>query len=60
MCLSTVVKESNPDEVLMEYVSNLRVDGDTIILTDLMGEQKVIRGTLAFADLTGGKISINC
>lgn len=60
MCLSTAVKDSNPDEVLMEYVSSLKVDGDTIILTDLMGEQKVIRGKLSFADLTGAIIKIDC
>ena len=60
MCLSTVVKDSDPDEILMEYVSSLSIDGDIITLVDMMGEKKVIRGNLTFADLTGALIKINC
>ncbi len=59
MCLSTVVKESNPDDIIMEYVSSLTVKGDSIILTDMMGEQKIVQGTLTFADLTGALIRID-
>lgn len=60
MCLSTAVKASNPDEILMEYVSSLSIDGDTITLIDMMGERKVIRGSLTFADLTGAVLKIDC
>ncbi len=60
MCLSTVVKASDPDEILMEYVSSLSIDGDFITLIDMMGEKKVIRGALTFADLTGAVIKIDC
>lgn len=60
MCLSTAVKDSNPDEVLMEYVSSFTISGDTITLVDMMGEQKVIRGKLTFADLTGAILKIDC
>ena len=60
MCLSTAVKASNPDEILMEYVSSLSIDGDTITLIDMMGEKKVIRGSLTFADLTGAILKIDC
>ncbi len=60
MCLSTAVKASDPDEILMEYVSSLTIDGDTITLVDLMGEKKVIRGSLTFADLTGAILKIDC
>ncbi|MBP3196776.1 MAG: CooT family nickel-binding protein [Butyrivibrio sp.] len=60
MCLSTAVKASNPDEILMEYVSSLSIDGDLITLVDLMGEKKIIRGTLTFADLTGAILKIDC
>ena len=55
MCLS-----SDPDEILMEYVSSLSIDGDTITLIDMMGEKKVIRGALTFADLTGAILKIDC
>ena len=60
MCLSTVVRDSDPDDILMEYVSSFTIDGDTITLVDMMGEQKVIRGKLKFADLTGALIRIDC
>lgn len=60
MCLSTVVKKNQPDCVLLEYVSKIEVNGNLITLTDVMGEQKTVEGTIAMADLTGGKVEINC
>ena len=60
MCLSTAVNANDPNDILMEYVQTLSIDGDTITLTDLMGEKKVIRGTLSFADLTGAVLKIKC
>ncbi len=60
MCLSTARKVSDPDVVLMEYVSKIKIDGDQITLTDVMGAEKTITGTLEFADLTGAVVMINC
>lgn len=60
MCLSTVYKAAEPDSIIMEYVSKIQVNGETITLTDVMGEEKTIQGTLVLADLTGGKVQINC
>lgn len=60
MCLSTVYKAAEPYSIIMEYVSKIRVDGENITLTDVMGEEKTIQGTLVLADLTGGKVQINC
>ena len=60
MCLSTVYRSSDPDSIIMEYVSKIQVEGDQINLTDVMGEQKTVQGTLAMADLTGGVVKINC
>ncbi len=60
MCLATVYKNDEPDSVILEYVSRIDVSGDQITLTDVMGEQKTIEGTLAMADLTGGRVQINC
>ena len=58
MCLSTVFKDSTPEEVLMEFVQSVKVDGDQITLTDMMGEQKIVQGQLTYADLTGGRLTI--
>ena len=60
MCLSTAFRDSNPDEVLMEYVSSINIVGENITLTDLMGEKKTFKGKLTFVDLTGGVIRIDC
>lgn len=60
MCLSTAFKESNPDEVLMEDVSKIDIDGENVTLTDLMGEKKTFKGRLTYADLTGAVIRIDC
>ena len=60
MCLSTAYKTTDPDCILMEYVSRIDVDGDKITLTDVIGEQKVIEGQLVMVDLTGGIVKISC
>ena len=60
MCLSTVYKASEPDSIIMEYVSKIQVEGEMITLTDIMGEEKTIQGALVMADLTGGTVKINC
>ncbi|MBR6380903.1 MAG: CooT family nickel-binding protein [Lachnospiraceae bacterium] len=60
MCLSTAFKDSTPEEVLMEFVQSVKVEGENITLTDMMGEQKTIKGQLTYADLTGAVLKIKC
>lgn len=60
MCLATVVDVNHPDSVILEYVSKIEVNGNLITLTDVMGERRTVEGTLAAADLTGGRVEINC
>ncbi len=60
MCLSTAYKTSDPDCVIMEYISRIDVDGNTITLTDVMGDTKTIEGSIVMVDLTGGVVKINC
>ncbi len=60
MCLSTAYKTSDPDCVIMEYISRIDVDGNTITLTDVMGDIKTIEGSIVMVDLTGGVVKINC
>ncbi len=60
MCLATAYRTSEPDSVILEYVSKIEVEDGKIILTDVLGDQKTIEGTLAMADLTGGVVRINC
>ena len=60
MCLATVVNINQPDSIVLKYVSKIEVNGNQITLTDVMGEQKTVEGTIAMADLTGGRVEINC
>ena len=58
MCLSTVYDTSDPDRILMEYVSRIDMNGDEITLTDLMGVRRTFTGSLVSADLTGGIVKV--
>lgn len=60
MCLSTAYKTSDPDCVIMEYISRIDVDGNKITLTDVMGDTRTIEGSIVMVDLTGGVVKINC
>ena len=60
MCLATAYRTNVPDSVILEYVSKVEVHGNQITLTDVMGDQKTVEGTLAMADLTGGDVKIDC
>ena len=60
MCPATVVNINQPDSIVLQYVSKIEVNGNQITLTDVMGEQKTVEGTIAMADLTGGRVEINC
>ena len=59
MCLSTVYRGSKEDDnILCKFVSNIRVNGDEITLTDVMGFDTVVQGKLQSADLTAGVVII--
>lgn len=60
MCLSTAYKTSEPDSIIMEYVSKIEVDANLITLTDVIGDTKTVEGTIKMVDLTGGVVKINC
>lgn len=60
MCLSTAYRTSDPNSVIMEYVSGISVDGERITLTDVMGDTTTVEGKLIMVDLTGGVVRIDC
>ncbi|HIR75351.1 MAG TPA: CooT family nickel-binding protein [Candidatus Choladousia intestinipullorum] len=60
MCLSTAYRTNDPDSVIMEYVSKIDVDGEKITLTDVLGDTKIVEGSIVMADLTGGVVKIDC
>lgn len=59
MCLSTVYKNSvEPKNVAMENVMQIDLDGDTVILTDLLERKMAIQGTLLTANLVEGYVIV--
>ena len=60
MRLAAVYKAQDPVTKLFEFVSRIDVDKETITLTDVMGEQKVLEGTIVMVDLANSIVKINC
>lgn len=59
MCLSTVYKMQNGEQTKMaEYVSGVRAEGSRITLTDIMGLETVLFGTVKSVDLVKNQILI--
>ncbi|MDR0690381.1 MAG: CooT family nickel-binding protein [Spirochaetaceae bacterium] len=60
MCLSTVYElgAAGVKRVLCEYTSTIAVAGDTITMTDLMGKELCVTGTLQSVDLVKNTIII--
>ena len=59
MCLSTVYKADGSERTkLAEYVSSVQSEGDKITLTDIMGLETVVYGTLKNVDLVKNEIVI--
>ena len=59
MCLSTASKNSkDEDAVIARYVSRIDVKDASVVLTDVMGTETEVPGTLSFVDLTGGTVII--
>lgn len=59
MCLATVYKDSD-DSVIFRNVSRIDVDGDKLIIRDIMGDEKVIEGKLLMVDLANSIVKVNC
>jgi predicted RNA-binding protein len=60
MCLSTAweLGERGDRHMLCEYVSSISIGGDTITLTDLMGRETIVSGSLESVDLVKNTINI--
>lgn len=59
MCLATVFKESD-NTVICKNVSRLDVDGDKVIIRDIMGEECVVEGKILMVDLANSVVKLIC
>lgn len=58
MCVSTVYANDEGSKVLAEYIAELSMKDDTIIMTDVMGVKTQVKGRLLSADLTRGVLIV--
>lgn len=59
MCLSTVYEVRDGRETLMcEYTTAITLDGTVVTLTDIMGDELVIKGVLKSIDLVKNIIKL--
>lgn len=59
MCESNVyIAEAGEEALLMEDVGWLQVQGDTIVLKDILGREKKLDGRLLYADFVQHRIVI--
>ena len=59
MCLATVYKESD-DSVIFKNVSRITVEGDKLILRDIMGDEIVVEGSILMVDLANSIVKVKC
>lgn len=61
MCISTAYRDSAlPENILLKNVRAFRVEGNNVILTNILEQELTIAGTLASADLINGVVVIRC
>ncbi len=59
MCLATVYKESD-NTVLCKNVSRIDVDGDAVIIRDIMGDETRVEGKILMVDLANSIVKLVC
>jgi predicted RNA-binding protein len=61
MCISTAYRNSAlPENILLKNVRAFRVEGERVILTNILEQELAIAGTLESVDLINGVVVIRC
>ena len=59
MCLATVYQESD-NTVIMQNAARIDVDGDTVTITDIIGDETKIQGRILMVDLANSVVKLVC
>ena len=59
MCLASVYKESD-DSVIFKNVARIDVDGNKLVLRDIMGDGRVVEGRILMVDLANSIVKLAC
>ncbi|MEE0955754.1 MAG: CooT family nickel-binding protein [Eubacterium sp.] len=57
MCLATVYKE-NTDSVVMENTARIDVDGEYLVISDILGEETRIKASIQMVDLANSVVRL--
>ena len=61
MCLATVYgKKQDSESILIKNASRIDVDGMTICIRDIMGQEITVEGAITMVDLANSVVKINC
>ena len=58
MCLATVKKSD--ETVVCRNISRIDVDGATLIIRDIMGDEMKVEGRILMVDLANSVVEIDC
>ena len=58
MCLATVQKSD--DTVVCRNVRRIDVDGEKVLIRDIMGDERVIEGKILMVDLANSLVKLDC
>ncbi|HIV24732.1 MAG TPA: CooT family nickel-binding protein [Candidatus Scatomonas pullistercoris] len=59
MCLATVYKESD-NTVICRNVSRIDVDGEYVLIRDIMGDETRVQGKILMVDLANSVVRLVC
>lgn len=59
MCLATVYKQED-DSVLFKNVSRIDVEEGRLILRDIMGDERIVEGSILMVDLANSIVKVKC
>lgn len=61
MCLATVYgKKQEGETILIRNASRIDVEGTTIRIRDIMGQEVTVEGAISMVDLANAVVKINC
>ena len=59
MCLATGIKKAD-GTAIFRNVSRIDVNGDTLVIRDIMGEEKEVTGKILMVDLANSVVEVEC
>ena len=59
MCLATVYKEGD-NTVLFSNVARIDVDGEEVIIKDILGDENRVQGKILMVDLANSIVKLVC